>query len=110
MYAVEMTGIKIVMREIQKREGMRWVIYTDLPSSMLAIENPPMLNQIYDILAELQNQKKQLTLCKVPTHIGIKGNEEVDKAAKRAIDMLMVTTKVPYTDYYLTIKKARNSE
>ena len=62
---------------------------------------------MYDILAELHNQGKLIILYKGPAHIG---NEEVDKAAKRAIDMLMVTTKVPYTDYYLTIKKARNSE
>ena len=59
---------------------MRWVIYTDSLSSMLAIENNreshPILNQIYDILVELHNQGKQITLCKVPAHIGIKENEE----------------------------------
>ena len=33
-----MTAIKISMREIQKREDMRKVIYTDSPTSMLAIE------------------------------------------------------------------------
>ena len=42
----------------------------------------PILNQIYDILTQLHNQGKQDTLCKVPAHIGIKGNEEADKAAK----------------------------
>ena len=67
-------------------KSVRWVIYTDSQSSMLAIdnnrENHPILNQIYDILAELQNQGKQITICKVPTHIGVKGNEKADKAAK----------------------------
>ena len=42
--------------------------------------------------------------------MGIKGNEEVDKAAKQAIDIPgMTTTRLPYTDFYLTIRKARNS-
>ena len=45
-----MTTIKIAMKEIQIREDMRWVIYTDSLSSMLAIknnrENHPILNQI----------------------------------------------------------------
>ena len=49
-------------------------------------ENQPILNQIYDILSEFHNQEKQITLCKVPAHIGIKGNEEANKAAKEAID------------------------
>ena len=94
---------------------MRWVIYTDFLSSMLAIENNreyhPMLNQIYDIIAELQNQGKQIIICKFPAHIGVKGNEEADKAAKQAIDIPgITTTRLPYTDYYLIIRRARNSE
>ena len=58
---------------------------------MLAIEN-----QMYNILVDLHNQEKQITLCKVPTHIEIKGNEEADKAAKQAIDISgMTMTKLP---------------
>ena len=63
---------------------------------MLAIEknreNYPILNQIYDILTELHNQVTQHTLCKVPAHIEIKGNEEEDKATKQAKDMSEMTT------------------
>ena len=41
----------------------------------------------------------------------IKGNKEADKAAKEAVDMPGVTkTRLPYTDYYLIINRARNSE
>ena len=60
---------------------------------MLAIknnrENHPILSQIYDILTELHNRGKKLTLCKVPAHIGI---EEADKAAKQAIEIPGMTT------------------
>ena len=45
-------------------------------------ENHPVLNQIYDILAELQAQDKKITLCKVLAYMRIEGNEEADKAAK----------------------------
>ena len=84
-------------------------------SSMLTIENNrennSVLNQIFDILAELHNQGKRIILCKVPAHIQIRGNEEADKAAKQAIDIPgMTSTRLPHTDYYLTIRKARNSE
>ena len=41
----------------------------------------------------------------------IKENEEANKGAKQVIDRTgMTTTKLPYTDYYLTIRRARNSE
>ena len=110
-----MTAIETAMKEIRGRDDKRWVIYTDSLSSMLAIENNrenhPILNQIYDILAELQNHGKQITLCKVPVHIGIKGNEQANNAGKLSIDIPgMTMTKLPYTNYYLTNRRARNPE
>ena len=99
IHTAEITAV----REIKKEE-MRWVIYSDSLSSMLTIENNrenhSILNQIYDILAQLHNQIKQITLCKNPAHIGIKRNEEADKAAKQIIDMLEMTTiRLPHTDH-----------
>ena len=44
------------------------------------------------MLTELHNLGKQIILCKVPAHIGFKGNEEADKAAKQTIDMPVMTT------------------
>ena len=43
-----------------------------------------MLNQIYYIQKDLEKQKKkQITLWMVPIHIGVKGNKEANKAAKK---------------------------
>ena len=53
-------------------------------------ENHPILNQIYDILGELYNQGKLIN--NVPAHKGIRQNEDADKVAKQAIDMLGITT------------------
>ena len=75
---------------------------------MLAIKNNRE-NQIYDILTELQNQGKQLTLCKVSAHIRVKGNEEADKAAKQSIDMPGMTKTSP-SSHNLAIRRTRNSE
>ena len=90
------------MKEIIEREDIKWVIYTDSLSSKLAIENKRENHH---------NQGKQLTLCKVPAHIEVKGNKEADKTEKQAIDITgMTTTRASYSDYYLTIRRARNSE
>ena len=96
-----MTAIKIVLKEIKKkREDKRWVLYTDFQSSVQSIEynkeNHPILNQIYDILADL---KKSLPVRSSPTQ-ECGGNEEANKAAKQSVNMPGVTTtKQPYTDY-----------
>ena len=62
---------------------------TESLSSMLAIENTrknhPILKKTYDKLAELHNQGKQITLCRITARIGIKENEASDKAAKQSI-------------------------
>ena len=59
------------------------------------------------MMAVFQNQGKQLILCKVLPHIGIKGNN----AAKQAIDIPgIATTKLPFTDFYLTTRRTKNSE
>ena len=65
----------------------------------ICFQKKTSLNQIYDILTELHKQGKQLTLCKVPAYIGIKRNEEADKAAKQAIDMPGMTTARLQPDY-----------
>ena len=61
-----MTAIKIAFKEIQKREAISCVIYTDFQSSMQLIqyneENHPILNQIYNILVELRALNKQIIL------------------------------------------------
>ena len=72
IHTAEITAIKIVLKEIYKREDKRWVLYTDFQSSMQSIkynkENHLILNLIYDILAELHKQDEQIILYKIPAH------------------------------------------
>ena len=46
IHTAEMTAIKIAMKDIGKREDLRWIIYTNSLSSMLAIENNRKKNNI----------------------------------------------------------------
>ena len=48
---------------------------------------------------------------KLTARIGIKENEEADKATIQALDRPgITTTRPPYTCYYLSTRKDRNSE
>ena len=80
IHTAKMTAIKVALKEMHKREDKRWVICTLSQSSMQSIEykkeNHLILNQKYDILAELQAQDKKIILCKVPVNMGIKGKKK----------------------------------
>jgi hypothetical protein len=39
-----------------------------------------------------------VTLLWVPSHTGIHGNEQADKAAKTALQCVAIPVKIPYTD------------
>ena len=43
--------------------------------------------------------KKDIVLCWVPSHTGIKGNEKADSAAKSALHFPRAKAGVPYTDF-----------
>ena len=63
---------------------------------------PDINLHICDILAELQAQDKNIILCKVSAHLEIK----VKESAKQA----NMYQELSQQDYYLTIRKAKNSE
>ena len=45
-------------------------------------------NKIYNLAAELQEQGKQIRLCKIKYHKGITGDGKADKSDKEATTML----------------------
>ena len=49
----------------------------------------------YHSLTELQNQVKQIILCKVPAYIGIKGNEAAKQATNKS---RMTKTRLSYAN------------
>ena len=65
IHTAEMTAIKVVLKEIYKREDKKMgniYRFSELSIHSIAYnkENHPMLNQIHHILAELQSQDKKI--------------------------------------------------
>ena len=48
----------------------------------------------------------EILLCWIPSHTGISGNEQVDKATRSALSMVLEkNSKIPYTDLKIKIDK-----
>jgi ribonuclease HI len=95
VYAAELQGINLALqiaREYASRNGARReiAIYTDNEAAIWSIAKAEgrsgayILADIAQQVQELQNQGRTVTVRWIPAHVGIPGNEAVDKAAKEA--------------------------
>ena len=60
-------------------------------------DNPLVVN-LLEKLSRLC-ERADIVFCWLPSHIGISGNEEADKAAKDALSLEVLSFKVPYNDF-----------
>ena len=51
------------------------------------------------------SNRKEIIICWTPSHIGARGNERADLAAKSALDLTPDKSRIPYTDLKPTINK-----
>jgi len=74
---------------IRRSKHKKFVIFSDSISSLLAIHNIHLeTGYVLKFIKEythLVNSGKTITLCWIPSHIGIGGNERADAAAKAAL-------------------------
>ena len=88
VFTAELYAIFSCLLMILKRSGRSFAVFSDSLSSIQAIQdlysNNPLVSAIHSLLIRLSESGKKVTLCWVPSHIGIQGNELADKLAKEA--------------------------
>ena len=83
-------------------------VFSDSMSCLQAISyrkfgNPDIL-RIIEKCNTLQEEGKLVNFCWVPSHVGIKGNEKADCAAKAALQLpISADIQIPYTDLKVAI-------
>ena len=98
VFTAEVEAIRAALEYIQNSEKDKFVIFSDSKSVLESIQSQEskntlvchMLQSIYMIMQQqvIKNGckvNKLVEFCWIPSHVGINGNEIVDKAAKKAL-------------------------
>jgi len=107
-HAIHMAGKLVMERDIQGH----YVIFSDSLSTLTCIRKLEYKDTLIRKLQHDFYQMKQsgivVSLCWIPGHVGIRGNNAVDDEAKRAARNLAANNiffSIPYTDFYPIIEK-----
>ena len=93
IFSAEAKAIELVFEYIKMSKYLHFTIFSDSLSCLqslhsMNIDHPYILNILYK-----SNQGKIVNICWIPSHIGIQGNNEADKAAKSALEFEIVKFK-----------------
>ena len=76
------------------------MIFSDSLSALQALRklkpDHPLLIQIQEFLHKINAVQKEIVSMQVPGHVGIRGNEAADRAAKKAIDNKPTADLMPF--------------
>jgi ribonuclease HI len=102
IYTAELKAILLAIKHIKGSVNSKYIIFSDSKSSLQALVSKklehPLIQNILEELHSLHTQKRFITLCWLPSHIGIKGNEKADLAAKRSLHQQINDLSIPYSD------------
>ena len=90
VFSAELKAIDLALNHIEQDAYWRYIIYTDSLSAMQALEGEttdnPLIVSFLEKLSRLC-ERVDIVFCWLPSHVGISGNEEADKAAKDALSL-----------------------
>ena len=100
IFSAELKAIDLALNHIEQDAYWRYIIYTDSLSVMQALEGEKTDNPLVSLQEKLSRlcERADIVFCWLPSHIGILGNEEADKAAKDALLLEVLPFKVPFSD------------
>ena len=110
IFTAELSAILRALTIVKDSVPLSWTIFSDSQAAIQAVAHPnpkhPLVRSIQSLLIELQNLNKKITFCKVPSHVGIRGNEAADRAANDAQKIPgLATTYVPHRDHNLPFRR-----
>ena len=90
IYTAELQAILFALKQAYQSQERKFMIFSDSLSALHALRkfktDHPLLMQIQELLHKINADQKELVFMWVPGHVGIRGNEVADRAAKKALD------------------------
>ena len=90
IFSAEMKALLLALRMVYQSRGEKFLILSDSLSSLKAIQEKkldhPFLVDFFELFTTLSQDGKDVQLAWIPSHVGIKGNEAADTAAKAALE------------------------
>lgn len=109
IYTAELYAIIMAVTLIKDSNDLNFVIMSDSSSVLISFNNKntknSMLRKLLHELNEINATNKNVSLCWIPGHVDIAGNEAADTAAKLAARRAPQFITIPYTDWYPLIKE-----
>jgi ribonuclease HI len=103
IFTAEIQAILLALDHIAKSSDSHFIIFSDSKSCLQAIANlkleHPLIMQTLEKLNSRKLIGKYIIFCWLPSHIGIKGNEEADAAAKAALQRPVSNIRIPHSDF-----------
>ena len=112
IFTAELSAIEAASDLIISSTNDQFTIYTDSESALTEISNfgsnHPIAQTIQQNLHTAHQDGKDVTICKIPSHVGLTGNEAADKEARKAANMLGPHPNcVPHKDFYTIFKREK---
>ena len=89
IFTAELVALNLSLDIIRRSKHKKFAIFSDSLSSLTAIHNrlfqTGYVQKFILTHNQLANSGKTIILCWIPSHVGIRGNERADEAAKSAL-------------------------
>jgi ribonuclease HI len=110
IFTAELIAIDMALHMIFDCDHDFFTIFSDSLSALKAVEGDDFTHPLVRILKEklfiLEHElNKVVVFIWIPSHVGIKGNERADKAAKAALEQEISDIKIPASDFKSLIHK-----
>ena len=112
IFSAELRAILLALDMVERSTNDKFVIFSDSLSSLQALDNLKVDNPtVQRVLSKYNSLSDRNTVlfCWLPSHVGIRGNDQADSAAKAALNLDISPSKLPYTDFKGLINESLKS-